>query len=212
MTRAIVPFRLMVISDRRRMGADPVATAAAVFGQTTSPCAFQWREKDLSPAETRRAVARLQLALPANCRLVLNAGAEAAPEIAAEFGLDLHLPEASALEPIRRAGGALTGRSTHSLASAREAERQGANYILFGPVFETESKQPFGPAQGLTRLAEVAAAVAIPVFAIGGVTAERVASCRKAGAAGVAVVGAVWAAVDGAAAIGRLLRIDSLID
>lgn len=206
MTRAAVPFRLMVISDRRLMGNDPVATAAEALGEISFPCAFQWREKDLSPAETRDAIVRLRDLLPTNCRLVLNAGAEAAPQIAAEFGLDLHLPEASDVALVRPAAEALIGRSTHSLASAQEAERRGVDYVLFGPIFETQSKRPFGPPQGLARLAEVTAALTTPVFAVGGVKATRVAACREAGAAGVAVLGAIWASGGNLDRVAGMLR------
>ena len=67
----------------------------------------------------------------------------------------------------------LIGVSCHSLDAARAAERGGADYIFFGPVFATPSKAAFGPPQGIERLREVCAAVKIPVLAIGGITSGK---------------------------------------
>jgi thiamine-phosphate pyrophosphorylase len=81
----------------------------------------------------------------------------------------------------------LIGASTHSLERAREACASGADFVVFGPVFETESKRAFGPPQGLDKLREVANALKdFPVIAIGGVTRENAPSCYAAGASGIA--------------------------
>jgi thiamine-phosphate pyrophosphorylase len=82
----------------------------------------------------------------------------------------------------------LIGVSCHSLEAARSAERDGADYVFFGPVFATPSKAVYGAPQGLERLAEVSAAVSIPVIAIGGITLENAAGCLRAGAAGLAAI------------------------
>jgi thiamine-phosphate pyrophosphorylase len=82
----------------------------------------------------------------------------------------------------------LVGVSCHSLESARAAERGGADYIFFGPVFATPSKAAFGAPQGTERLREVCASVGIPVLAIGGVNAENARECIAAGAAGIAAI------------------------
>jgi thiamine-phosphate pyrophosphorylase len=82
----------------------------------------------------------------------------------------------------------LVGASCHSLESARAAERGGADYIFFGPVFATPSKAAFGAPQGTERLREVCASVGIPVLAIGGVNAENARECIAAGAAGIAAI------------------------
>lgn len=80
------------------------------------------------------------------------------------------------------------GVSCHSLESAYAAERAGADYIFFGPVFETPSKAAFGRPQGIERLKEVCASVKIPVLAIGGVNLENARTCITVGAAGVAAI------------------------
>jgi thiamine-phosphate pyrophosphorylase len=85
-------------------------------------------------------------------------------------------------------GERIVGRSVHSLESATLAEREGADYVIFGPVWRSASHPDAQPV-GLRELARVAAAVGIPVLAIGGVTQERIAECAASGAAGYAAIG-----------------------
>ena len=80
------------------------------------------------------------------------------------------------------------GVSCHSLESARAAERAGADYIFFGPVFETPSKLAFGRPQGTEQLKEICGSVKIPVLAIGGVNLQNARACIAAGAAGIAAI------------------------
>lgn len=80
------------------------------------------------------------------------------------------------------------GVSCHSLEEALAAEKSGATYIFFGPVFSTPSKETFGAPQGLARLREVCGAIKIPVLAIGGIAADNAKSCLQAGAAGLAAI------------------------
>jgi len=82
----------------------------------------------------------------------------------------------------------LIGASTHSLEAARTAERGGADYIFFGPVFATPAKLQYGLPQGGARLEEVCRSVKIPVIAIGGITTENARGCFRAGAAGIAAI------------------------
>ncbi len=101
-------------------------------------------------------------------------------------------------------GELVVGVSCHSLADALAAERGGADYLFFGPVFATPSKAAFGPPQGLARLAEVCRAVRMPVLAIGGVAEENAASCLDSGAAGVAAIRMFQDSADLAALVARL--------
>lgn len=82
----------------------------------------------------------------------------------------------------------LVGASCHSLEGAIDANEAGADYLFFGPVFETPSKLSYGPPQGLAKLGQVCSAVSIPVIAIGGITVENATACRKAGAGGIAAI------------------------
>ncbi len=83
----------------------------------------------------------------------------------------------------------LIGVSTHSLETALDARSEGADFILFGPVFETPSKQVFGEPQGLEKLREVTSALeGFPVLAIGGINLDNAADCFRAGASGIAAI------------------------
>ena len=98
----------------------------------------------------------------------------------------------SAVSTWRRAGNLPAvfsiGASCHSVGEAADAEAAGADYIFFGPVFESPEKLRFGSPQGLDKLSEVCTGVKIPVIAIGGVDAQNGESCLRAGAAGMAAI------------------------
>lgn len=102
--------------------------------------------------------------------------------------------------------GAILGVSAHSVEQARAAEAAGADYLGVGPAFATATKAtgraPLGPA----GIGELCRAVSLPVLAIGGITADRVAPLLDAGAAGVAVIGAIVGAPDIADATRAFLR------
>ena len=83
----------------------------------------------------------------------------------------------------------LIGVSTHSLETALNARAEGADFIVFGPVFDTESKRAFGEPQGLDKLREVTKALeGFPVIAIGGINRENADECFRAGASGIAAI------------------------
>lgn len=83
----------------------------------------------------------------------------------------------------------LIGISTHSLQTSLDARAEGADFVVFGPVFETPSKQVFGEPQGLEKLREVAnASPGFPVLAIGGINLDNAADCFRAGASGIAAI------------------------
>ena len=163
--------------------------------------AVQVREKDLSAqalytlAEALRAVTqRYQARLFINDRV----------DIALAVGADgVHCRETS-LPPgvVRRiAPGLLLGASVHAEDTARRAAQQGADFVLFGPVFDTPSKQPYGPPQGLDALESLARKIDIPVFAVGGLNPARAARCLQGGAYGVAAVSSIIQADDVTAAV-----------
>ena len=102
----------------------------------------------------------------------------------------------------------LLGVSVHSVHEAIEAEKNGADYIVLGPIFDTPSKQSFGSPLGLSSVEETCRAVRVPVLGIGGVNAARAREVRRAGAFGVAVISAILSADDVETATRMLL--DSL--
>ena len=104
-------------------------------------------------------------------------------------------------------GSLAIGRSTHDEAELARARSEPVDYVAFGPVFGTTSKQTPHAARGLERLASAAARAAPrPLIAIGGIDAERIGAVIAAGAQGVAVLSAVAAAPDPVAATRRLVR------
>lgn len=116
--------------------------------------------------------------ISSRCDMVLASGAA---------GVNLPERDISVQEARALLGQRMIGRSVHSLQSALEAEGDGADFVIFGPVWSSESHAGAQP-QGLEALAAVAHAVRIPVLAIGGVTEDRIAECDAAGAAGYAAI------------------------
>jgi thiamine-phosphate pyrophosphorylase len=153
----------------------------------------QIREKDLSAAELTSLVTEALRRVPAKCRILVNDRLDVA--IASGAG-GVHLGEQSIpvqeakrlLRDRRVSPDFLAGVSVHSLAFAQAAEKSGADYLNFGPVFETPSKAAMGSPQGIEKLAHVCAGVSIPVFAIGGINARNAPQCQAAGAAGIAAI------------------------
>jgi thiamine-phosphate diphosphorylase len=101
--------------------------------------------------------------------------------------VDLPLPEARKILGKEK----LIGVSTHNLEQAVKAEREGADYIGFGPVFATDTKADAEEAKGLQALRAVKKGVKIPVVAIGGINLENLKDIIEAGADGAAVISAV---------------------
>jgi thiamine-phosphate pyrophosphorylase len=143
----------------------------------------QVREKDLPARELADLV---RAAVATGARVLVNDRVDIALACGAH---GVHLPSgAIAPREVRRVTpqGFTVGVSCHSVEDVRLAEREGADFVVFGPVFYTASKARYGKPQGLTKLAEAAAAVRIPVLALGGVNEENTADCLNAGAEGIA--------------------------
>jgi thiamine-phosphate diphosphorylase len=125
------------------------------------------------------ATASVPVLISSRCDVALATGAA---------GVNLPESDISVAEARTLLGRRLVGRSVHSIAAAQQAEREGADFVIFGPVWQTAS-HPGGTPTGLAALKQVVRAVGIPVLAIGGVTEERIAECLRAGAAGYAAIG-----------------------
>lgn len=129
--------------------------------------------------------------------------------VAASLSGAVHLPQGESVAEARAAFGpdALVGVSCHSRAEAAAAGAAGADYVTLSPVFATASKPGYGPALGPDGLAHAARESPLPVIALGGVDPGNVADCLAAGAAGVAVMGAVMRALDPGAATTGLIAV-----
>jgi thiamine-phosphate pyrophosphorylase len=125
------------------------------------------------------ASASVPVLVSSRCDLVLASGAA---------GVNLPEGDISVVDARTLLGRAVVGRSVHSVAAARQAQREGADFVIFGPVWRSAS-HPDGEPAGLAVLEQVVRAVGIPVLAIGGVTIDRIGECHTAGAAGYAAIG-----------------------
>lgn len=159
--------------------------------------AVQLREKDLAGKELfLLAEAVRKLTHDYGAALFINDRIDVAMAVGAD-GVQLggtSLPVATARELIGPCG--LIGVSTHSLQQARQAEQQGADFVLFGPVYFTPSKANYGAPQGLSLLREVVEKISVPVYAIGGIKPENVSTAASTGIGGVALISAIISAPD----------------
>ncbi len=191
----------MLITDRARLRGrrlEEVASLAVDGGANV----VQLREKDLSGGDLYQLAVTLHSILRGRALVLVNERAD----VALATGADgVHLPEHSLPgRAIREmvGDGCIVGRSVHSVEAAERAQREGADFVEVGAVYETASKP--GAAAGTELVRAVADAVRVPVIAVGGVTAQNVAEVVEAGADGVAVIGAVMDADDPKEAASRL--------
>lgn len=173
------------ITDRKALGGIEPLLACIARNDAAGIDLIQIREKDLSPRELT-ALVRDALALCRSARVIVNTRVDVALACgAAGAHLPADSPPPSAWRPIAPPG-FLIGVSCHDIDELQRAEREGADYALFAPVFRPLSKQDDRPPHGIEGLRAACAAVHIPVYALGGITAENKIHCVHAGAAGVA--------------------------
>ncbi len=190
----------MLVTDRSLAGGPEGLVAAVDAAVAAGVNAVQLREKDMPDAGLLPLARRLRDVTGGKALLLVNGPLEVALACNAD---GVHLPEGASMVE-RPALPFVIGRSVHSVEAARQAWAECTDYLIAGPVHETRSHP--GPAAGLALIEDIAASVAIPVLAIGGITAERVEEAVRAGAAGVAVISAVLASPSPDAAVRRLRR------
>ena len=207
---------LCYVTDRKGLEVSPENQCEALVGrmEIAARAGVDWiqlREKDLSGRALAELLREALRRVPAGCRIVLNDRLDVACALGAG-GVHLGRESLSVEDARRLVGGRgatqdfLVGASTHSLAAALSAEKAGADYLVFGPVYATPSKAQYGPPQGIERLAEVCHAVSLPVLAIGGITVENARACLEAGAAGIAAIRLFEEASDLPAVVDALRR------
>jgi thiamine-phosphate pyrophosphorylase len=198
-------LRLCLVTDRNQTRGRDLAAVVVECLAAGLP-AVQVREKDLGAGDLAALCRRLrEPTRERGALLIVNDRADVALAVGADAVQRTHssltVAEFRAIVDKRLRIGA----STHSVEDAVAAEAQGADWIVFGPVYDTPSKRRYGSPQGLQALERVTASVRIPVIAIGGITPERVPDVRRAGAAGVAAISALLAADSPANATRRFL-------
>jgi thiamine-phosphate pyrophosphorylase len=162
-----------------------VASASAGLRAARRATIVQLRAPGLSARDLEINAIELVAASPvpvlisSRCDIALAAGAA---------GVNLPERDIPTSEARKLLGQRTIGRSVHSLQAALDAQLEGADFVIFGPVWASDSHAGSAPA-GVEALAEVARELDIPVLAIGGVTEGRIAECHAAGAAGYAAIG-----------------------
>lgn len=197
-------FRLYFISDSALTPTEPPAQPLVEAARAGVEM-VQIREKSLAALELLSITREVVAAAGAGGTQIYVNGRFDIARAAGATGI--HLPEGGIpAGDARRAGGAglKIGCSTHSLSQAAAAEEAGADFIVFGPVYETPSKKRFGPPVGLAALEMVLTSVRIPVYAIGGIGPDNIGQVAALPVAGAAVISAIALARDRAAAVSRL--------
>ena len=183
----MTPLRgpLLVLTDRRQASRPlPDLVASAVHGGAR---AVVMREKDLPPRDRRALAAVLRALLEPVDGVLVVAGTD---------GDAVHLPAAT---PVPHPRPSLVGRSCHGTAEVEASSD--VDYVTLSPIFPTPSKPGYGPALGPRGLG----VGAVPVYALGGVSADNAGECRRGGAAGVAVMGAIMRSPDPASTVREIL-------
>jgi thiamine-phosphate pyrophosphorylase len=187
-----LPARLLMVTDRHQAAAplDAIVAQALAAG-------VRWiwlRDRDLAAEERRALATRMLLGFAERFEARLTIGGDVA--LALAVGADaVHLSVGAPIAEARTQLGpnALIGVSAHGESDIAAARLAGADYVTLSPIYVTSSKPGYGPALGPDALTR-AARLGLPVLALGGVTPERAAECRRAGAAGVAVMGELMCA------------------
>jgi thiamine-phosphate pyrophosphorylase len=194
-------IRLYLITDRRLVPDLAYPVRAALSALPPGTAAVQLREKDLPAARLLELARRLvPICKAASAPLLVNDRVD----VALASGADgVHLPARGL--PVAQARellgpGKLVGVSCHAPAEIAFAHAGGADFALFGPVWDSPGKT----ARGLAALEDAVRASPLPVLAIGGITNETARLAMDAGASGVACIRAVLGAPDPAAAAREL--------
>ena len=206
-----VDFKLYLITDRKQTKL-PLPEAVRLALQGGVP-AVQLREKDLPVRELLALAQELRIITREfGAKLFVNDHVDVAVAVGAD---GVHLGHQSMpVDAARRivGSGMLIGSSTHSVQEAKDAEAQGADFITYGPIYETPSKKPYGKPVGKSSIREVKYPINIPLFALGGIKSTNVLQVIAAGADGVALISSILAADDITAASWKFMQAIDFMD
>lgn len=192
-----IDFRVYLITDRKLFSDEEMMLRGIEQALMGGVKAVQLREKDMTTRDLLAMAYRMrELTKKHNARLFINDRVDIAMAVEAD-GVHLGgsgIPTGAA----RKAAGQqmLIGRSTHGIDEAVAADKDGADFITFGPVFETPSKRQYGEPLGLAMLKRAAGRVSLPVFAIGGIKQQTIRDIMAAGAYGIALISGILASND----------------
>ncbi|PYK01033.1 MAG: thiamine phosphate synthase [Verrucomicrobia bacterium] len=193
--RNLSDCRLYGILDLGYVGIDDAerATKSMIDGDVDL---IQLRAKEHSVEEIVDLAGKLhEVTSAAGVPLIVNDHAEVAAKVPVE-GVHLGQDDDSLAHARKKAGRhVLVGKSTHSLEQAVEAEREGADYVGFGPIFATPTKPDYQPI-GLTGIKRVHNEITVPTFCIGGIKIDNLGQVIAAGARRVAIVSGLLKAPD----------------
>lgn len=196
--------RLHAVTDAATLALPDFGVRAAAIAAAGSAVALHARDRAAgAPALASAAARMVALAGPPEASVIVSARADIAAAVGAH-GVQLGAADLAPGDARRLLPRGWIGRSVHSAKEAEAAVAEGADFLMAGSVYQTAS-HPGRAAAGLD-LIRGAAALGVPVIAIGGVTVERGRELRDAGAWGVAAITALWSAADPAAAALALLE------
>jgi len=201
-----VDFDLYLVTDRNQTGGRDLfwVLEQALDGGVK---AIQLREKDLSGRDLFSLAEKVcKLCQAYNAALFINDRIDVALAVDAA-GVQLSQTSLPVITTRALLGPQkIIGASTHSLQEARKAEQNGADFVLFGPVYFTASKAAYGAPQGLAALKTIVDNISLPVYAIGGIKPENIESTKKLGVRGVALISAIVSAESPKEAAAKMLR------
>ena len=190
-------FKLYLITDRKLFAARCSMYLEIETVIEAGVKAIQLREKDLSTRELLDMAHWIRdLTNEYGAKFLINDRVDIALAVKAD---GVHLGQNSMPAGAARkisGGRLLIGVSTHSIKEAVQAEKEGADFITLGPIYETPSKLKYGQPIGIDTFKEAKSRVSLPVFAIGGINTDRVTEVMKAGADGIALISAILSAED----------------
>ncbi|HEX2930569.1 MAG TPA: thiamine phosphate synthase [Candidatus Binatia bacterium] len=202
MSPLVLPPLYAILDPEQIKGRSALAVLGALLdGGVTI---LQLRVKSLTPsafldlAQRARVETRVR-----GCRLIINDRVDIALACGAD-GVHLGQDDLPFHAGRQLMGDKIVGVSTHDIEQAKQAEQSGADYIGFGPMFGTTTKDTGYSARGVEMLRQIRAAVSLPIVAIGGINEQNVREVWQAGADSAAIISDILGAGDIAAKTKRI--------